>query len=342
MELEIPRTSKSDTSGHHQPQSKRTRRDVGYDEPFEVSRSCVFGSVKSNPPTRFVGDGEYESWWLEVQAYLNLFDLAERDQVRLVHTFIGGAAKTMLLNEPPNNRATLVDIDRFLRQHFAVKVNWTGELFRTKQEPGESVKTYAARLKLIIFKSRAANHSYDSHANDLDFLEFFAANAQPELQDRLNLSMPSSTEAAMKIAVQWEREQSKKSTTKSERNKKTDSVNSIDDSLKADLDNRFKQLHDKVNTLSKKVQDQSSTVAEELNALLVNSKSRSDSSEAAREISSNGSRKPYGFQGRCWFCQGFGHAYTKCRKASPQDIQNIANKVALNARAASSNTRRAC
>jgi hypothetical protein len=93
------------------------------------------------------------------------------DKVRLVHTLIGGAARTMLLNQLSNNRATLTDIDRFFRKHFAaVKVNWTGELFRTKQEPGKSVKTYATRLKLVIFKSRAAYHSYDPHANELDFL----------------------------------------------------------------------------------------------------------------------------------------------------------------------------
>jgi hypothetical protein len=161
----------------------------------------------------------------------------------------------MLLNQPPNNRATLTDIDRFFRKHFAVKVNWTGELFRTKQEPGESVKTYATRLKLVIFKSRAAYHSYDPHANELDFLEFFAANAQPELQDRLNLSMPSSAEAAMKIAVQFEREQEKKDqkNKSTEQNKKSDLLNVDKDALRKEIDNRFKQLHDKLYTISKQI-----------------------------------------------------------------------------------------
>jgi hypothetical protein len=87
------------------------------------------------------------------------------------------------------------------------------------------------------------------------FYEFFAANAQPELQDRLNLSMPSSAEAAMKIAVQFEREQEKKDqkNKSTEQNKKSDLLNVDKDALRKEIDNRFKQLHDKLYTISKQI-----------------------------------------------------------------------------------------
>jgi hypothetical protein len=78
--MDVPRTSESDAS--IQSQSKRTRRDHGGDQSLGVTRSGVFSSVEPNLPSRFVGDGEYEyeSWWLDVQAYLSLFDLSEQDK----------------------------------------------------------------------------------------------------------------------------------------------------------------------------------------------------------------------------------------------------------------------
>ncbi len=59
----------------------------------------------------------------------------------------------------------------------------------------------------------------------------------------------------MKIAVQFEREQEKRNdkNKSTEQYKKSDLLNVDKDALRKEIDNRFKQLHDKLYTISKQL-----------------------------------------------------------------------------------------
>jgi hypothetical protein len=197
---------------------------------------------------------------------------------------------------------SLKEIDRFLRWNFTTPSNWIVEMSKTRQEIGESVSNFVARLKLAIFKGRY--ESFRSHEMDeSDFIEFFSMNALPELRERLHMSMPSTSESVIKIALQSELENSIKKQAikvKSECQEWT-SEHEISRGEKSH-DNKPKQIH----------VDYYSNNEHNISFAL-------DKTEPVIKSPNKKNR----IKGNCWFCQRPGHRYATCRKATTTDIKQL-------------------
>jgi hypothetical protein len=246
-----------------------------------------------------------------------------------------------------NGTMRLEQIDEFLRSTFTTPVHWHVELAQTKQQVGESVKGFVARLKLTVFKGRQ-NQTRTIEQEASDFKTYFFMNTLPDLQARLRFSMPATSGTAIDIAVQWEQElkQSPKTAPKS----KAEHLNGIDEPYKNDIDNRFKQLNVRVNNISKKKNeagDEDAVNAASDGNRRYDHKERHVSFDlpppkvepAAATAPIPAAKKQFKFQGTCYFCKKPGHRYTECHKASVSDIQKLNLRYgSLNQRATSSPT----
>jgi hypothetical protein len=226
------------------------------------SLSLSTGVAKPPAPSKFTGEENFDEWWLSVCDYLSFFAGSECYKSRLVNTMLAGPARAMLHHTNSKGTMTLKMIENFLRDTFTTQVNWNVELSRTKQQAGESVKSFAARLKLVLFKGHN-EMSRSAQQDESDFRAFFLMNTLPDLQARLKLSMPATSNAAVDIALQWEEE------TKNSKNAgvktKSEGLNALEEPYKNDIDNRFKQLHVKFNN---EIAKQKSSIKEDtINAM---------------------------------------------------------------------------
>ena len=307
-------------------------------------------------PPKFNGEGDYSTWWSDLHAYFGAFpEMADEQKIRILGSCISGSARMILDAAGP--LTTVVAADHALRKVFAVPVNWTAKLWETVQMTNENVSHFYARLRLIVIKSMSSNVNLSLTNIDEACLFYFRRNTRPEISQRLSWVMPSTIDAALSIALNVEQEESESgSKVKPKKVLKTDSICLIEseEARKQDLDyqNRFRQLNDKLNSLTSTVNNLKYATAQETKILneqsiqtivsslknLKDTLSENDKNYSNIRTQSNRNRGTHHY--KCYHCQKPGHSYRYCYAATEEQKTAIKNKFSLNQHRATSNSRK--
>ena len=111
---------------------------------------------------------------------------------------------------------------------------------------------------ITAIKSMATNINPNIATIDENCLFYFRRNTRPEISRRLNWVMPSTIQAALSIAANVEQEESEGSSkVKPKKITKADSICLVESEetkkIDSDYQNRFRQLNDKITSLSNTV-----------------------------------------------------------------------------------------
>jgi hypothetical protein len=256
---------------------------------------------------------------------------------------------------------TIVAADFTLRKVFAVPVNWSAKLWETVQLTNETVSQFYARLRLIVIKSMSSNVHLNIASIDELCLFHFRRNTRPEISQRLSWVMPSTIDAALSIAANVEQEESEvASKGKPKKIAKIDSLCLVetDESKKQDSDyhNRFKQLNDKMTSLTSTVNSMKQSAPQatsplddhNLQSLVTSLRDLKDTMtrtpNSSRAPNSNERDQNYRHRGsssfKCHHCQKPGHSYNYCYSASEDQKAAIREKFTLNHHRATSSSRK--
>jgi hypothetical protein len=286
----------------------------------EVNRNRNFVNFKPQVPSKFNGDGDYEAWWSEMSAYLELFgEINDKERVICINSFISGQARLILDVERANRTMSVRDIHLFLRKLFVAKTNKFAQCIDTIQMPGEDSQKFANRLRLVMIKALAGTKNLNSKMVDNDTLSVFLRNTLPEIRERLNLVLPSTIENAVKLARQYELEEEEKKLTKNKCKIKTEHVFELEDESKETrsfLEKRFNKLHEKIASMQ---------------ATVLNKKNPDESIDKIKviyeKINSSDNKTSQKPPIKCYFCGKFYHTFENCWKATERDKIDIREKM---------------
>ena len=277
-------------------------------------------------PSKFSGTEDYVIWWSEINLYLRQFQhIQEAEKVCIKDSCVTGNARMIL--DAAGLLKSVTQINDILRRVFIIETSSIEAIIQTIQKPDEPVEQFAARLRVAVIKSLANDASIDHKKVDRDCLTFFRLNTRKELRERLSNMFPGSIEIAVQAAKHFEVEESASSS------KKHIHKNHSEESFEKQVDNRFKQIHDKINTIK--------AAPENLNALKVTPATTSEimeqmnlllqkQSENIRRDFGNGNNKnqqrnnSYRVNNlKCFHCHKIGHGFDKCYSATEVDKTKI-------------------
>ena len=210
----------------------------------KIERTSGFSFHK---PPRFSGCEDYLLWWNEIVAYLAQFpEKDETEKIRLLNTCITGNARMIM-----NTTGTIYSIKQFdlqLRRVFVLDLSATEQIVQTIQRHDESVEQFAARLRVTVIKALSTDADIDTRKVDRECLTFFRTNTRKEIREKLNITFPATMEIAIQAAKHFKSEIVDHFNESSQKNSKR---NNTEDALEKEMNNRFKQMNDKINAISK-------------------------------------------------------------------------------------------
>ena len=256
--------------------------------------------------------------------------MTEDDKLKLVNASITGSALSILIATPAVTRS-LETIYNSLKQVFIADINWGFKVFETQQLPLEDVQTFAKRLRLAVIKANSKTPNIDSKFIDEQCLLHFQRNTRPEIRTRLQIQLPANIELAIRGAIAFESEIKEHHTeVNSLHINKAKPQLEIKEPFNNDLKTRFKQLNDKIDTMNTK----HSELTQTLHAFAANHRATTEEpntsrrtyvSSRANQPSNKHNQRYVANELKCFFCNGTGHGFERCFKASDQDKERIRN-----------------
>ena len=91
--------------------------------------------------SRFLGkeDEDYDVWWEDLQAFLQLYNLTEKAKFRLFNAHLGGEARKFIQNEDLSKISRVEQLHQILRGTFSDKYDWHNVLMNISQKQDEKL-----------------------------------------------------------------------------------------------------------------------------------------------------------------------------------------------------------
>ena len=142
-------------------------------------------------------DEDFDLWWEEFA----LYQINEKDKVRLVNDHIGGAARRVIQHEDVESINTVEKLHDILQSTFSDKHGWQNILMNIKQNPEEKIKAFSVRLRVAARKCGFKGKILDNMC-----FNYLKKCTLPHISALLDHCLPgTSFEIALEHAIQFER-----------------------------------------------------------------------------------------------------------------------------------------
>lgn len=282
----------------------------------------------NNSIEKFDGSKDFDQWWQDAIGYLKQFEdlgIQEKEKVNLLTASIVGDAKSCL-NSDGKEYVSIKQIHEQMKFYFSSKISWHHKLMNCYQKPNESVDEFHIRLRVLATK--AFCHTNMSAADRDEYIKTMILNhTKAEIKNRLRMSIPQTLEAALQNAAIYEQQLIEE--TQEDPQKDQSKVKE-----KNDTGNQLKATHQKLNVVTKEIEDFRNDFAKDLNEIKANVLAFQHQQRPGQQL--NNKRK-------CYHCNKEGHSYLKCFRATDKDKTRIREEQrlkyqALNSRMASTNS----
>ncbi len=241
---------------------------------------------------------EFESWASRIKIFLNSYNLTEATKVQVVNSAIDGEARGYIDSLRPGSIDSLGNLLKALRDVFGDKTTRRQRLANCIQQPDESIKRFALRIRLAAMK----NDEADKEA-ERDCLHALKYQSLPEFHQLLVNCLPGTTfSQAVEHAIEYELGIKERSAlyNKTPVKRKSETLNQISMVEQEDEDAESKSKKPK--------RDFQQELMEQLNEL---------KSEMRQNSSTNSSKpNPPRRNLTCFFCARSGHRFMDCRQAT--------------------------
>ena len=284
---------------------------------------------KPKSPDRFSGDDnlEFEAWWHQITTYIDFFPtMTGKEKLQLINASITGSALSILLSIPTESR-TFEAIYSHLKQVFVAEINWGSKLFDTHQLP--SVQSFAKRLRLAVIKANSNIPNINNKFIDEQCLLHFVRNVRPDIRARLQIQLPGTIDLAIRGALAFENK------TKGHQIE-INSLQNVQPAIhKNDLKTKFKQLHDKIDTLNSKHTELTGTLntivaSRDINKTDIYKNSTNAFDSDSKNNNYTASIYPYKSVNSnkilCLHCNRQGQGFERCFQATERDKERIRNR----------------
>ena len=349
---------------------------------FQLNKPNNLGNQHLN---KFSGSDneDFTIWFEDFKILLSTCTLSENDKLNKFKTYLSGEARYAFEGFQKHQINTLEKAGEQMKNVFAIardSQEWILKLNEIKQSPMESIRVFAYRTNRMVQK---AFPNADETTANLLAIDYFLRGLKDDIGQKVRILKPDTIEIAIEKAIITEKtssisfQNSKKVHDTSETLKKCNIFHNTDtnsaenlknesqttrtiETYKNDINNRFKQIHDKLNAMEVKASNMNSIldtipqknckIEEKLNAIMEGQRklekvNQDIPNNNKRHFHSNEQRR--NFHGtensrylHCFHCGRKGHGYQNCYFATEEDKQRLSNKFNLKEQGSYSNPQR--
>ena len=339
-EITKPKSSNSQTNSYEDRNSINILEDLMLSQAIDrtISRISYFSGNK---------DEDFSIWFDDLKDALKKYSINEEEKILLLKSKLKGDARYTFEGFQPHVTQTLEKIGQAMETVFGIAHDtreWLNKLNETKQKQSESIHVFAHRISRMVLKAYPETKNVMETNNKLS-IDYFLRGLNDDIGEQVSILKPKTLEIAIEQAMRIESKHQIKKKTKAKHDnfsKPKLELNALSEAThepyKNDINNRFKQLHEKISNNTKREQQ----LEEKLNVLIEGQKRAEHCNYNSGTMKNNlyQNRTTDRYQMNCSHCNKKGHSYQTCYYATDNDKKRLQNKSNLNAQGPFSNSQR--